>query len=185
MELIEYLKQLDEKYYNEQNESKEFAIKELNKVYKSVQKDPELLEDFMEEAPYICGGAYIPFLFWIVLAKFSENPDTYRPQITELIKAFCKSDFNERDAQELKPLIITYFAMEKRFEIDKLKAYVIDKAHPDIINYFHKLLTFVDKNKDSVKTYIEKFQLIKNFNPDFELLNLPIVRLRETLKQNH
>lgn len=183
MELIEYLKQLDEKYYNEQNESNEFAIKELNKVYKSVLKDPELLNDFIEEAPYVCGGAFIPFLFWITLAKFSEDHETYRPQITELIKAFCKSDFNEVDAQELKPLIITYFAMEKRFEIDKLKTYVIDKAHPNIINYFHKLLTFVDKNKDSVKTYIEKFNLIKNHTPDFQLLNMPIVRLRETLKQ--
>jgi hypothetical protein len=182
MELIEYLKKLDEKYYTEQEESNEFAIKELKKVYKSVLNDEELLNDFMEEAPYICGGAFIPFLFWITLAKFTDNPENIRPQITELIKAFCKSDFNEIDAQELKPLIITYFAMEKRFEIDKLKTYVIDKSHPEIINYFNKLLTFVDKNKDSVKTYIEKFNLLKNHNPDFELLNLPIVRLKETLK---
>lgn len=182
MELIEYLKKLDEKYYTEQEESNEFAIKELKKVYKSVLNDEELLNDFMEEAPYICGGAFIPFLFWITLAKFTDDPENTRPQITELIKAFCKSDFNEIDAQELKPLIITYFAMEKRFEIDKLKTYVIDKSHPEIINYFNKLLTFVDKNKDSVKTYIEKFNLLKNHNPDFELLNLPIVRLKETLK---
>lgn len=183
MELIEYLKQLDEKYYNEQEESNEFAIKELNKVYKSVVKDPELLEEFMEEAPYVCGGAYIPYLFWITLAKFSNDPEAYRPRIVELIKAFCRSDFNEKDAQELKPLIITYFAMEKRFEIDKLKTFVINKSHPEIINYFNKLLTFVDKNKDSVKTYIEKFSLIKDQAPNFELLNLPIVRLRERLKQ--
>ena len=183
MELIEYLKKLDEKYYNEQNESKQFAVKELKKVYKSVLNDEDLLQIFMEEAPYVCGGTFIPFLFWITLQKFTENPDNARPQIFELIKAFCNSDFNEADAHELKPLIITYFAMEKRFEIDKLKTFIIDKAHPDVKTYFNKLLSFVDKNKDSVKTYIEKFQLIKHHTPDFELLNLPITRLKQTIKQ--
>lgn len=182
MELIEYLKQLDEKYYNEQDEEHEFAIKELMKVYKSVMNDPELLQAFTEEAPYLCGGAFIPYLFWLTLAKFSQNSEEFRPQIIELIKAFCKSDFNDQDVTSLKPLLITYFVLERPFEIEKLKVFVIQKSHPKVIQYFQKILTFVEKNKDSVKTYVEKFNLVKHLAPNFELFSKPIAHVREELK---
>jgi hypothetical protein len=49
------------------------------------------------------------------------------------------------------------------------------------VEYFKKVQTFVLKNKTSVDMYIEKFQMLKDGFPDFELLALPLIKLKEQL----
>jgi hypothetical protein len=45
--------------------------------------------------------------------------------------------------------------------------------------YFAKITTFVSKNKNSTDTYLEKFRILMETYPDFELLGLPITKLKE------
>lgn len=181
MELEEYLQEINRKYYEEQEESYTFAIEALKQVHVSVADDPEMYEEFREIALYNCGGAYLPFLFWSELSVYCDSREN-RLILFQLLKAFADSDFSDEMIKDMKPLIITYIAMETEFEIDRLKAQIIDKAHPNVQSYFKKYLTFVEKNKDSVGTYTKKFNLIRKQFPDFELLSKPLSRVYEVIE---
>ncbi len=183
MELSEYLSQINDQFYNEKDEDLEFAIDSLKQVHHSVEDDSELFEDFKKDVLSVCGGSYIPIIFWIELNTFF-NDESNRMAIFNIIDSFCDSDFTDGIKSNMKPLLITYFAIEKEFEINKLKSFVIEKKHPEVQSFFQKLLNFVEKNKDSVQTYITKFKLLKTKFPDFELMNLPIKRLNEQLAKN-
>ena len=80
-----------------------------------------------------------------------------------------------------RPLLITYFAMEREFEVNKLITLVVEKAHPSVIEYFKKVQNFVLKNKTSVDMYIEKFNMLKDYAPNFEMLRMPVSKLKEAI----
>ncbi|MEY3444481.1 MAG: hypothetical protein RLZZ519_2762, partial [Bacteroidota bacterium] len=104
-----------------------------------------------------------------------------RDQLFAIMQAFVDSGFEEEERKKMKSLLITYFAIEREFEVNKILTLIVEKSHPSVVEYFKKVQTFVLKNKTSVDMYIEKFQMLKEGFPNFELLALPLIKLKEQL----
>lgn len=182
MDIHKVLDELEEKYYGDWAENKETLFAELDKIHREISPDRDLLNRFIVQINDRFGGAYIPFVFWDKLAEFLSKPEQ-RTYLYEIIKAFANSDFDEEEQKRMKPLLITYFANEKQFEIDKIHTLVIDKAHPSVKEYFFKLFNFVRKNQRSTEMYCNKFMLLKNIHPDFEMMAMPITQLKDQLQE--
>ena len=147
----------------------------------AVKTGGEPYDTFASQSRNRVGGIFIPYIFWVHLKQFTDEGQSRDPLFHDIL-AFTKSDFEEEETKKMKSLLITYFAQEKEFEIDKIQNLIIDKSHPSVQEYFRKLITFVKKNQTSVNMYIEKFQMLKDRNPDFELLKLPVMKLKERLE---
>lgn len=178
-EINQLITQIEQKVEDDSPESRELVLSELKKLCLQMQNQGE--EDyriFRNQVMDVEGGIYIPFIFWMELSKFFRNVN-HRTVLFDVIKAFCESSFEEEDRKRMKPLLITYFANEKEFEMDKVQGLIVDKSHPAIREFFQKITTFVSKNKNSTGTYLEKFKILMDEYPDFELLALPVSKLKE------
>ena len=182
MELEDYLNQIDERFINEEISDDE-ALDELMEAHQSVFDNEEQLLEFTETVLYICGGLFIPYIFWIELQGFLSDAEQHRPRLHNILRIFTESNFEEKDRSRMKPLLIIYFSNEKEFEVDKVRALIIDKAHPKVKDYFNKILIFVDKNRDTVQTYRRKLEMLKDYYPDFALLNEPIAKLSDMVRK--
>lgn len=181
MSLSNTLEQLEEKFYGELEEERGPIIAELAELHdQALSEGFESFRKFSEEAMQTCGGIYIPYILWVELGLFIESPEE-REQISEILRAFVVSGFEEIEKKKMKPLLISYFAIEKEFEVNKIMALIVDKAHPEVQEYFKKLLAFVAKNKKSVDMYSEKFNILREYSPNFELLRMPVIKLKEHL----
>jgi hypothetical protein len=180
MTLEEVLAGIDQKYPEPDEENREEVIKLLREIHRRVMPSAEDLQEFIETIPYICGGVYVPYLFWIELIKFIDHQGN-RDMIAFLLNAFVNSGFEDEEKMKMKPLLIIYFAKERPFEIDKLKAYVIEKAHPHVQQYMNQILKFVETNQISVNSFLEKFGLLRPYFPNFTLLKMPLSRLKEQM----
>lgn len=181
MDFDSTLDALEEQYYNELEENKEAILPTLIEVHQAVlQNEDETLTYFSEAIKERFGGIFIPYIFWMELVTFAEDQSN-REKIHELIDTFTQSNFEVEEVKKMKPLLITYFALEREFEINKLKTLIINKAHPDVQEYFRKIVSFSEKNKTSVDMYKEKFDMLNKFYPNFELLKLPVIKLKEKL----
>ena len=182
MSLAETLTVLDEKYYSDTEEDRNEVIEVLTEMHEnSLMEGLEEFRAFAHEAMSRCGGVYIPYLMWTELSNFIEEEEN-RVHLYNLIQAFTDSDFEEPEMKKMKTLLITYFALEKEFEINKIQSLIVDRAHPDVQEFFRKVRNFVDKNKTSVDMYVEKFDMLKDYAPNFELMRLPVTRLKEQLE---
>lgn len=182
MNIHQVLDELEEKYYGEWEEDKDMLISALDTIHREITADRDALNRFIVQVNDRFGGAYIPHVFWDKLAEFLSMPEQ-RTYLYEMIKAFTNSDFDEEEQKKMKPLLITYFANEKQFEIDKIHTLVVDKAHPAVKDYFYKLFNFVRKNQRATEMYRDKFTLLKNIHPDFEVMDMPITQLREHVQE--
>jgi hypothetical protein len=45
--------------------------------------------------------------------------------------------------------------------------------------YFHSLFRFKEQNLKSVEAYNRKFEIVRQYYPNFELLSLPVQKLEE------
>ncbi len=180
MDIVKELEQLEDNFYGEWEEDKTQLIAGMETIHRSVWEDRESLNRFVVQSAERFGGSYIPHLFWNKLSDFLDTPEE-RAYLQELIRAFCESNFDEEEQKKLKPLLVVYFAKEKEFEIGKVKTLYLDKAHPEVKEYYMRLLNFTQKNQKATGMYIEKFDLLKGLFPDFHLLGLPITQLREKL----
>lgn len=182
MSLADTLSVLDDKYYSETEEDRNEVIDVLTDMHEtSLSEGLDEFRTFSHEAMSRCGGVYIPYLMWTELSNFIEDEDQ-RVHIFNLVQAFVDSDFEEPEKKKMKTLLIPYIALEKEFEINKITSLIIDKAHPDVQEYFRKIRNFVEKNKTSVDMYVEKFDMLKDYAPNFELMRLPVTRLKEQLE---
>lgn len=181
MSLEELLEQLEEKFYGDWEEEREPVIEVLLPIQnEALASGMESFREFSGMVMDTCGGIYIPYLMWVELAHFFDNPED-RERIHGIIQAFVNSGFEVEEKKKMKSLLITYFATEREFEVNKVQALIVEKAHPDVQEYFRKVQNFVAKNKTSVDMYTEKFQMIKHFAPDFNLLRMPVIKLKEHL----
>lgn len=178
MDMVKELERLEDSFYGEWEENKEPLVKELLALHLEFGSDHDTFNRFLVQTASRFGGAYIPFLFWDKLAYYFDVPEE-RTYLFELLRVFSESNFEEEEQKKMKPLLVTYFAKEKPFEINKIRAMIIDKVHPEVKDYFLKLLSFVEKNQKATNMYCDKFMLIKDVHPDFELLSLPITQLRD------
>jgi len=178
-EMNALLTAIEQRAGDDPQENREQVLEDLKQLYLKMKAEgDDTYRMFRNQALYACGGMYVPYIFWLELSQFFRNTH-HRQVLFDVIKAFCESAFEDEDRKLMKPLLITYFANEKEFEVDKVLSLVVGKAHPAIQEYFQKITTFVNKNKNSTGTYLEKFRLLMDEYPDFELLALPVSKLKE------
>ncbi len=180
MDIVKELEQLEDKFFGEWEEERMPLVQALTDLHIQTQDDRDAFNRFLIQAAERFGGVYIPYLFWQKLSEFIDTSEE-RAYLQELIKVFIESNFEDEEQRKLKPLLVVYFAKEKDFEVDKIRTQYIESAHPQVREYFHKLLRFVETNKKATNMYIEKFEMLRDAFPDFELLNLPITQLKEKL----
>lgn len=181
MSLEKTLDALEEKYYGELEEDKDAIIPELEALHKETsEKGIEEFRTFSKAVLTRFGGVYQPYVFWVELREFMKA-STNRQELFDIIHAFTESGFESEETKKMKPLLITYFSMEKEFELDKIQNLIVNKAHPDVQEYFRKLTSFVEKSYTSVKMYEEKFDMLMDLTPDFDLLRMPVIKLKEHL----
>jgi hypothetical protein len=185
MDIAKTLEQLEDKYYGEWEESRDTLVGELKTIHQELAtSDPDRLQEFKFRVINHYGGAYIPYVFWQQLATFL-NPaqqEDARTFLHEILKSFVDSDFEEPEKMKMKPLVVTYFTAEKEFEINKLKTLVFEKSHPSVRDYFSTLEGFITKNKRATVMYRRKFKMLKDYFPDFKLLDQPLSYLEESLQ---
>lgn len=181
MSIAKELEKLEDKYDIEEADQKEALLEQLVELHEGLKaKGGASLEEFQNEVPNYFMGLYIPHIFWGELGKFMEDHE-HRTKLFQLVQAFADSGFDKDEKAKMKPLLITYFAVEKEFEIDKIQSLIVEKAHPSVQEYFRKIITFVELNKTSVEMYVDKFRLLANMKPDFEVLKMPLAKLRDQL----
>ncbi len=182
MDILEKLNEIEEKYAESIDESREEAIAEIATFHQEVvESDPEEADKFIIMSADVLGGVYLPHLFWYKLGEYYDGNEDARIFLQELIKIFTESNFEEDEQKRIKSLLIAYMAKEKEFELDKIRTIIVDKAHYTVKDYFYKLFQFVEKNKKATEMYCEKFALLKDYQPNFELLGLPVTKLKEML----
>lgn len=181
MSLEELIEQLEEKYYGDWEEDRGPVIEVLLPIQReALESGIDAFRGFADMVMDICGGIYIPYIMWVELAWYLDNLEE-RDRIFTTIESFVNSGFEEIERKKMKSLLITYFAIEREFEVNKVKVLIVEKAHPTVQEYFRKVQNFVAKNKTSVDNYLEKFQMIKSIDPDFSLLRMPVIKLKEHL----
>jgi hypothetical protein len=178
-EINQLITRIEEKAGADLDENRDQVLADLKSLCLDMKnKGEDDYRMFRNQVMDVAGGVYIPYIFWMELSLFFKNTN-HRTVLFDVIKAFCNSAFEDEEKKKMKPLLITYFANEKEFEMDKIQGLIVDKAHPSIREYFQKITSFVTKNKNSTGTYLEKFRILMEDYPDFELLNLPVSKLKD------
>ncbi|MDP5170253.1 MAG: hypothetical protein NWR72_08400 [Bacteroidia bacterium] len=182
MDIVKELQQLEDKFYGEWEEDKNALLTALTKLHLEAAEDHDSFSRFLVQSADMFGGIYIPYLFWDKLAYFLDAEEQ-RTYLQDLMMKFADSNFEEDEQSKMKLLLVVYFAKEKEFEINKIRAMIIEKSHPAVKEYYLKLLNFTEKNQKATDMYCEKFVLLKDIHPDFDLLGLPITQLKEKLQE--
>ncbi len=182
MTFEEQLDAIERAYFDADEENRDEVLEYLQGVHKQILKLPaEQARPYVLALASCCGGLMIPYLFWYELLRFLEQ-DSDSSLIQELLRRFANSNFDEHDQKLLKPLVAIYFYHESEFQLDRFETQVINTSHPEVQNYFKKLLKFAQSgNAASIEAYEEKLRLLKPYYPDFDSFNLPVNRLREEL----
>lgn len=181
MDIVKELEALEDQFYGAWEEDKSQLVPGLLEMHMRAGEEEDLFNRFLVQTAERFGGTYIPYLFWDKLAYFFDQPDQ-RIYLQELIRVFSNGNFEEEEQKKMKLLLVVYFATEKEFEIAKVRAQVVDKTHPTVRDYFLRLMEFVEKNQKATEMYVEKFKLLREVHPDFDLLSLPITQVKEKLQ---
>lgn len=184
MDIAALLNQIEDKYAdNELEEIREQAVEDITELHQQVvEKKPEELDRFLLLSASTLGGIYIPYVFWYKLGEFYDGDEIQaRDFLQKLIQIFTLSNFEEEERRMIKSLLIAYLSVEKEFDIDKIRTLIIDKSHREVKDYFYRLFEFVQKNSKATVMYCEKFKLLKDYAPNFELLGYPVSKLKSIL----
>jgi translation elongation factor EF-G len=182
MSYLEQLETIDRFYQEHEDDKKAEVVAALKKIHVALLKSPDDLKVFYDKTQVICGGIYIPYLFWMELIKFLDHPVNSQLMF-DLIQAFANSNFEEEEQNNMKPLLAVYFKIERPFNVDKIKAYIVDKSHPQVRYYLRSILQLVEADAKAVDVYKEKVLMLKRYFPNFETLKLPLSQLKEELQQ--
>ncbi len=182
MDIVDQLQNLEDKFYGEWEENREQLVAALTNLHLEAAEDQGKFSRFLVQTADRFGGIYIPYLFWDKLAYFL-HAEEQRSYLQDLMVKFANSNFEPEEQSKMKLLLVVYFAKEKEFEINKIRAKIIEKSHPEVKEYYLKLLNFTEKNQKATDMYCEKFELLKGIHPDFDLIGLPITQVRERLEE--
>lgn len=180
-ELEEQLAVIEEAWLEDEEERREAALDALRQIHLESMRSAEELAEFKLRARDVCGGIFIPYLFWTELTRFLDGAGD-RQELYDLIEAYARSNFEEEDQMKMKPLLAVYFQKERDFEVNRVKNDVISKAHPEVRRFLQGLTTFAEQNANTVRAYYEKLLLLKGYYPDFDLFNMPAQRLKAELE---
>lgn len=182
MSLQAQLDELNNAFYEADGENREEIIAQVRSLHVSAIKQPELLSEFKEAAPTVAGGVYIPYLAWMELAAIIDGRGD-RVYWLKLMQALADSDFEADTLRQIKPLLVIYYRKERDFERAKMESQIVNNAHPQVREFFHKMRGFADLNPNAANAYHEKFMLLKPFFPNFQLFELPVQELEAHLER--
>ncbi|GIV23837.1 MAG: hypothetical protein KatS3mg025_1496 [Bacteroidia bacterium] len=166
-----------------ENTSPEELVKHIESLHQEVLEDPDQRATFEQEAPTIADGLYLPNIFWIYLAAFLQERETYRPFLEYLLQVFVQQPPNAFAEKRLKPLLYVYFSLESEFFLDKLWETLKRYGRTDKLSFLESVRDFIKKNPTTVSIFRQKFELLADYMPDFEALTLPLPQLRQTLQR--
>ncbi|MCX7980355.1 MAG: hypothetical protein N3A68_04825 [Bacteroidia bacterium] len=166
-----------------ENTPPEELVKRIESLHQEVLEDPDQRTAFEQEAPTVADGLYLPNIFWIYLAAFLQEPETYRPFLEYLLQVFVQQTPNAFVEKRLKPLLYVYFSLESEFFLDKLWETLRRYGRPERLSFLQSIRDFIKKNTATVSIFRQKFALLAEYMPDFEALALPLPQLRQTLQR--
>lgn len=147
--------------------------------------DDEARADFEREVLRVADGIYLPHIFWTYLGPFLDRTqrETYRPFLEYILQVYAQLPASTFVDRRMRPLLYVYLTEEAPFYIDKLDAFLGKYAHPEKLALFQEVRAFIQKNPNTVRIFREKFALLKDYVPDFEMLAMPLPTLRASLGQ--
>ncbi len=180
MDIKSQLEELDKLYYEHEGEIFEDVVASMRHLHGEAMQDPEAYTEFVQEAPNVCGGAYIPHLFWIELSRLGTEQENI-DEMQRLLIAFTESDFEGPVMTQMKPLVAVFGAKASDFEVNRMKSKVVAKAHPSVKEWFEKHLHFETTSPGALKAYEQKFDLLKHYFPNYQLFELPLDEIEAQL----
>ncbi|MCS7188831.1 MAG: hypothetical protein RMJ66_03580 [Bacteroidia bacterium] len=162
----------------------EEVIQRIEALHQEVMHDPELRMNFEKEVLNVAQGLYLPYIFWIYLAAFLQDKESYRPFLEYILQVFAQQPSNPFIEKRLRPLLYVYFSEESPFYLDRLWDYFSRYANADKYSFMDKTRSLIAKNPATVEIFREKFRLLSAYMPDFEALALPLAQIRESLARS-
>lgn len=162
-------------------------VAELEALHEELMQasDDETRADFEREVLHIANGIYLPHIFWMYLAPFLDKAqrETYRPFLEYILQVYAQLPCSSFVDKRMRPLLYVYLTEEAPFYVDKLNAFLGKYAHPDKQALFQEVRAFIQRNPNTVRIFREKFRLLKDYVPDFDMLAMPLPTLRTSLGQ--
>ena len=181
MDIKGQLEELDKLYYEHEGEIYDDVVASMRHLHAEAMQDPDTFVEFLQDVPHVCGGAYIPHLYWIELSRMgTEHED--KDEMQRLLIAFTESDFEGKLLTQMKPLVAIFGSQASDFEVNRMQSKVLTKAHPSVKEWFKKHLHFETTSPGALKAYEEKFKLLKHYFPNFPLFELPLDEIHEQLE---
>lgn len=162
----------------------EEVIAKLEALHEEVSDDDDLRAEFEREVLKVAQGIYIPHILWIYLSAFLEDRETYRPFLEYILQFYAQQPLNPFVDKRIRPLLCIYLSEESTFYIDRLKALLERYALPEKREFFDEVQAYIRRNPTTVRIFRDKFRLLKDYFPSFDLFSLPLPHLRQQLSQN-
>lgn len=159
----------------------EEVVAELEALHQEISEDVEARAAFEREVPSLADGLYIPHLFWMYLAAYQQDPESYRPFLEYLLHIYAQHPPSPFVEKRLRPLLYVYFSAESPFYLNRLWDYFRRHARPEKYEILENVRNFIEKNPSTVDIFKRKFSLLADYMPDFDLLFLPISQIQATL----
>lgn len=143
-----------------------------------LETEPEVRAAFEDAVLTLADGLYLPNLFWMYMAGFLEDPETYRPSLEALLRTFAQLPPNPLAEENLRLLLYVYFSEEEPFHIERLWHLLEQEATKEKLEYLKRVRELIHRNPVTVKIFQDKFRLLAPFFPNFEHLRMPLPQVR-------
>ncbi|MCS7297933.1 MAG: hypothetical protein RMK19_05635 [Bacteroidia bacterium] len=161
----------------------EELIARLEALHEKVYSDEEQRIEFERDVIKVANGIYIPHIFWIYLSAFIGDKDAYRPFLEYILQVYAQFPPHPLVDKRMRILLCVYFQEESRFYLDKLEDYLRKRSHPEKYKLIKDAQEFTNRNPRTSDIFRQKFYLLRDYSPNFELISTPLPHLRETLRQ--
>lgn len=162
----------------------EAIIAQLEALHESILEDNEARSEFEREVLKVADGLYLPHIFWIYLAAFLGDKEVYRPFLEYVLQVYAQLPPSPFVDKRIRPLLCVYFTNETPFYTDKLEAFLHRYAHPEKRSLVQDIRSYIQRNPSTVRIFQQKFALLKDYLPNFEMFSMPLTELRASLGQS-
>lgn len=178
------LEKLKEIAQSAEGSSPEDLIARLEALHEEVSQDDQLRAEFEREVLRVADGVYLPHMFWIYLGGFLQDKEAYRPFLEYILQVYVQLPPSPFVDKRMRPLLTVYFSEESSFYIDRFEDFVKRYARPEKQNLPTEIRRYIQKNPTTVRIFREKFALLKDYAPNFEMFSMALPHLRLALSQN-
>lgn len=161
----------------------EEIVAQLEALHESVLEDEKARSEFEQAVLKVADGVYLPHIFWIYLSAFLNDREVYRPFLEYVLQVYAQLPPSPFVDKRMRPLLYVYFMNEPAFYTNKLEAFLHRYAHPEKRSLVQDIRAYIQRNPTTVRIFQQKFALLKDYLPNFEMLSMPLPELRASLGQ--